>query len=223
MSRDNSKPSAFAPWTESEASENFTNVRPSLSRAQERQARHYNKTRQQMSFEEGDWVLISTKNLPLRRPTKKLTDKYVGPYQIDQVVGGHKLAYRLRLPSTVKIHNVLPVSSLELYRTRNQEPIEPEDHPFIPESTYDVEKILDHQGPKSRRRYLVKWKRHGDEENSWVSRSDFVDKAFLADYDQSVLKLKSSGRTLQEEGATCHAPKVLDHGRWLVDSNHWLE
>ncbi|XP_044723696.1 integrase core domain-containing protein [Hirsutella rhossiliensis] len=58
-----------------------------ITRAQERQARHYNKTRQQMSFEEGDWVLISTKNLPLRRPTKKLTDKYVGPYQIDQVVG----------------------------------------------------------------------------------------------------------------------------------------
>ncbi|KAM4065448.1 chromatin organization modifier domain-containing protein [Hirsutella rhossiliensis] len=120
-------------------------------------------------------------------------------YQIEQVVGGHKLAYRLRLPSTVKIHNVLPVSSLELYRTRNQEPIEPEDHPFMPESTYDVEKILDHQGPKSRRRYLVKWKRHGDEENSWVSRSVFADKAFLADYDQS------------EEGATCHAPKVLNH------------
>lgn len=21
----------------------------------------------------------------------------------------------------------------------------------------------------------------------------------------------------------CHAPNVLDHGRWLVDSNYWLE
>lgn len=52
-------------------------------------------------------------------------------------------------------------------------------------ATYDVEQILDHRGPRSRRRYLAKWKGHGEEENSWVSRSDFVDKAFLADYDQS--------------------------------------
>ncbi|KJZ69383.1 hypothetical protein HIM_11222 [Hirsutella minnesotensis 3608] len=134
-----------------------------------------------MSFKEGDWVLVSTKNLPLRRPTKKLAAKYVGPYQIEKVIGGHRLAYRLRLPSSARIHPVLPISSLELYRTRDGEPMEPEDNPFMAESTYDVEQILDHRGPKSRRRYLVKWKNH-DEENSWVARSDFVDKACLADY-----------------------------------------
>ncbi|KAM4058326.1 chromatin organization modifier domain-containing protein [Hirsutella rhossiliensis] len=142
MSRDNSKPSALARETESEASENFMS----------------------------------------------LTEKYVGPYQIEQIVGGHRLAYRLRLPSTVKIHNVLPISSLEPYRSRGQQPVEPEDHPFMIESTYDVEQILDHCGPRSRRRYLVKWKGHEDEENSWVSRSDFVDKKFLVDYDRSVGK-----------------------------------
>ncbi|PHH91531.1 hypothetical protein CDD83_77 [Cordyceps sp. RAO-2017] len=157
-----------------------------ITRSQERQARYHNKGREAMSFNEGDWVLISTKSLPLRRPTKKLTEKYVGPYQIEQVVGGHKLAYRLRLPSTVKIHNVLPISSLEPYWSRDQEPVEPEDHPFMAESTYNVEQILEHRGPKSRRRYLVKWRGHRDEENSWVSRSDFVDKEFLADYDRSV-------------------------------------
>ncbi|KJZ68289.1 hypothetical protein HIM_12318 [Hirsutella minnesotensis 3608] len=138
-----------------------------------------------MSFQEGDWVLISTRNLPLRRPTKKLTAKFVGPYQIEEVIGGHKLAYRLRLPSTVKIHNVLPISSLEPYQSRDKQPVEPEDNPFIAETTYEVEQILSHHGPKSRRRYLVKWKGHGEEENSWVSRKEFVDKAFLTDYDRS--------------------------------------
>ena len=157
-----------------------------IASAQERQAHHYNKGREPKSFKEGDWVLISTKHLPLRRPTKKLTEKYVGPYQIQGVIGGHKLAYRLRLPSTVKIHNVLPISSLEPYRSRDKQPVEPEDNPFMTETTYDVEQILDHRGPKSRRRYLVKWKGHGDEENSWVSRSDFVDTACLTDYDHTV-------------------------------------
>ncbi|KAJ6436920.1 cystathionine beta-lyase/cystathionine gamma-synthase [Purpureocillium lavendulum] len=156
-----------------------------IASAQKRQAHYYNKGREPKSFQEGDWVLISTKHLPLRRPTRKLTEKYVGPYQVEQVIGGHKLAYRLRLPSTVKIHNVLPVSSLEPYSCRDKEPAEPEDNPFMAESTYEVERVLDHRGPKSRRRYLVKWKGHGEEENSWVPRSDFVDAAFLANYDQS--------------------------------------
>ncbi|KJZ70324.1 hypothetical protein HIM_10292 [Hirsutella minnesotensis 3608] len=163
-----------------------------ISRAQERQARYYNQHREQMSFEEGDWVLISTRNLPLKRPTRKLTAKFVGPYQIEAVVGGHKLAYRLRLPSTVKIHNVLPVSSLEPYRGRDSEIVEPEDNPFMAETTYDIEQIVDHHGPKSRRRYLVKWKGHGNEENSWVSRGDFVDKAFLMEYEQG-LEIGSDG------------------------------
>ncbi|KAJ6437046.1 FHA domain-containing protein [Purpureocillium lavendulum] len=156
-----------------------------IGNAQERQAHYYNKGREPKSFHEGDWVLISTKHLPLRRPTKKLTEKYVGPYQIERVIGGHKLAYRLRLPSTVRIHNVLPMSSLEPYLSRDKRPVEPEDNPFMAETTYDVEQILDHRGPRSRRRYLVKWKGHGEEENSWVSRRDFADTAFLADYDRS--------------------------------------
>ncbi|KAM4062531.1 reverse transcriptase (RNA-dependent DNA polymerase) [Hirsutella rhossiliensis] len=50
-----------------------------ITKAQERQARYYNKDRESMSFKEGDWVLISTKNLPLRRPTKKLTENLSSP------------------------------------------------------------------------------------------------------------------------------------------------
>ena len=157
-----------------------------ITSAQQRQARSYNKRREPKSFEEGDWVLISTKNLPLRRPTRKLTKKYVGPYQVEQVVGGHRLAYRLRLPSSVKIHNVLPISSLEPYLSRDKSPAEPEDNPFMADATYVVENILDHRGPRSRRRYLVKWKGYEAEENSWVSRKDFVDRAFLTKYDHSV-------------------------------------
>ncbi|KJZ73068.1 hypothetical protein HIM_07452 [Hirsutella minnesotensis 3608] len=157
-----------------------------IAQAQERQARNYNKTRQPMSFKDGDWVLISTKNLPLRRPTRKLTSKYVGPYQVEGVIGEHKLACRLRLPTSVRIHPVLPISSLEPYYGRDSKPVEPEDNPFMAESTYAVERILDHRGPQSRRRYLVKWKNHDDKENSWVARHDFVDKSFLQNYDSSV-------------------------------------
>ncbi|KAJ6437003.1 ectomycorrhiza-upregulated zf-MYND domain-containing protein [Purpureocillium lavendulum] len=58
-----------------------------IASAQKRQAHYYNKGREPKSFQEGDWVLISTKHLPLRRPTRKLTEKYVGPYQVEQVIG----------------------------------------------------------------------------------------------------------------------------------------
>ena len=60
--------------------------------------------------------MLSTKNLKyqmVRRRTKKLTEKFVGPYRIKKIVSSNTV--ELKLPSTVKIHLVVNVSRIQCY------------------------------------------------------------------------------------------------------------
>ena len=62
-----------------------------------------------------DKVMLSTKDLVFReRPTKKLTERYVGPYAIEEVVS--KNAVKLRLPVSMKIHLMVNVSRIVRYK-----------------------------------------------------------------------------------------------------------
>lgn len=154
-----------------------------LREASESYQKWYNKGRTKKKFKVGDWVLISTKHLNLRRPTRKLAEKFAGPYQIERIVGDSGLAYQLRLPSSVKIHNVFNVTNLEEFKSRDSAPTEPLDHPFMPDVTYEVEKIVSHRYNGRRRLYYVKWKGYSDEENTWIKKSDFVDGTMLQEYE----------------------------------------
>ena len=58
-----------------------------------------------------DLVMLSTKDLKyqlVRRRTEKLTERFVGPYKIKEIVSSN--AVKLELPSTVRIHPVVNVS-----------------------------------------------------------------------------------------------------------------
>ena len=48
------------------------------------------------------------------RPTKKLTERYVGPYAIEEIVSSN--AVKLRLPSSMRIHLVVNVSWIVRYK-----------------------------------------------------------------------------------------------------------
>ena len=54
---------------------------------------------------------MSTKDLLFKeRPTKKLMERYVGPYAIEEVVSTN--AVKLQLPSSMRIHPVVNVSRI---------------------------------------------------------------------------------------------------------------
>ena len=83
------------------------------------QAKYYNQNHDRKSYRVGDQVLLSTKNLRLQVPKKKLAARFIGPFQIRDAVGPQ--AYRLALPPRMRIHNVFHVSLLEPWTGREGE------------------------------------------------------------------------------------------------------
>lgn len=113
----------------------------------------------------GDLVMLSTKNLRLAVPKKKMGPKYAGPFRVLDVVGTQ--AYRLALPSSYKIHNVFHVSLLEPWNSRaGEEPTET--MPLADEEDeWEVEKIRGSRTKKGEKFYLVQWKDWPEDYNTW--------------------------------------------------------
>ena len=60
-------------------------------------------------------MLLSTKDLVFKeRPMKKLIERYVGLYVIEEVLSSNVV--KLRLPSSIRIHLVVNVSQIVRYK-----------------------------------------------------------------------------------------------------------
>ncbi|MBW0520712.1 hypothetical protein O181_060427 [Austropuccinia psidii MF-1] len=119
----------------------------------------------------GDMVWLSSKNIKSTRPTKKLSERWLGPFPILKKVSTH--AYHLKLPSQWKsIHPVFHISLLEAVKTstipnRHQEP----PHLIIieEEEEWEVSQILDSKLKRGKLWYLVEWKgfSQDSEKSTW--------------------------------------------------------
>ena len=83
-----------------------------LKRTQEEMKRYADRSRKKTEdWKKGDRVLLSTKDLVFKkRPTRKLTKRYIGMYAIEEVVLTN--AVKLQLPTSMKIHLVVNVSQI---------------------------------------------------------------------------------------------------------------
>ena len=64
-----------------------------------------------MSFDVGDKVLLSTRNLNITG-SRKFKDKFVGPFVVQHRIG--EVAYRVDLSSRAALRNVYPVFHVSL-------------------------------------------------------------------------------------------------------------
>ena len=83
-----------------------------LKTIQEEMKRYADRSRKEMEkWKREDRVLLSTKDLVFKeRPMKKLMERYIGPYAIEEIVSLN--AVKLRLPNSMRIHLVVNVSQI---------------------------------------------------------------------------------------------------------------
>ena len=146
-----------------------------LAQAKGRQEQYANRSRRPLSFAVGDQVLLSAANITLASPgaesSRKLQARFLGPFRIAAVVS--PVAYRLELPTTLKIHPVFHVSRLRAYTDPDafpdrQRPAQPP--PLFSEDGhdyYEVEHLMDRRKRGRRVEYLVKWAGYPDHDATW--------------------------------------------------------
>ena len=145
-----------------------------LWKTQEEMKRYVDRSRKEIEkWKKGDRILLSTKDLVFKeRPTKKLTERYVGPYVIEKVVSTN--AVKLRLPSSMRIHLVVNVSQIVQYKEQVKGQRKEEGKPVEIEGIqeWEVEKILNKKKIRGVEKYLVQWKGFTAEEDIWERKEN---------------------------------------------------
>ena len=154
-----------------EMKERHEEAKAALVKLQEEMKRQADRSRKEAEeYRVGDKVLISTKDFLMelrKRATKKLTEKFIGPYVVKKVVSEN--AVELELPAMLRIHLVVNVRRLVKYREQvaGQKKIPPPPVEVAGEKEYEIEEILDRQERRGKTKYLVKWKGYTVEGNTW--------------------------------------------------------
>ena len=135
----------------------YEKARVALKRTQEEMKKYadYNR-RGTEKWEKGDRVLLSTKDLVFKeRPARKLMERYVGPYVIEEVVSLN--AVKLQLPSSIRIHLVINVNWIVWYKKQIEEQKKKKGKPVKVEGVeeWKVEKILNKKKIRGVEKYLV--------------------------------------------------------------------
>jgi hypothetical protein len=137
-----------------------------------------------VTFEKGQKVLLSTKNISLKGPgVRKLMPKYIGPYRITELVG--PVAYKLQLPLEMKIHPVFHVSMLKEWKGTGGGVYNPPAAYFMDGQAYwNVDEIIGHRDKKVGRHvireYLVKWEGYGIEDATYEAEGKLREQILVA-------------------------------------------
>ena len=116
-----------------------------MHQARERQAKYAQGKARADSFQLGQRVLLSSKNIKLRSDgTLKLQPKWLGTFLLVRMVGTQ--AAELELPGTMRMHDVFDVSLLKPFYAQPGEVANPHGVDVDGDQKFDVEFIKDHRG-----------------------------------------------------------------------------
>jgi len=130
-----------------------------MTEAEMRHKEYYDAQRKpDPNLQQGDKLWLLPTNIRTTRPCKKLDYKKIGPFKILARIGTS--AYKLDLPTPMKIHNTFHISLLELYNN-NKLPSQPSEPPppiiIEGELEYELEEIVDSRLHYNKLQYRAKW------------------------------------------------------------------
>jgi len=136
------------------------------------------------------------------RRLEKLTEYFVEPYKIKRIVSSN--AIELELPKTIKIHPVVNVSRVRLYKPQVERQRKTPPKPVIieGEEEFEVENFLNKQVVRGKKKFLVWWKGYTVEDDTWESRENLGNtkklvEEFEREYGKEVKELRQ--QELEEE------------------------
>ena len=106
------------------------------------------------------------------RLTKKLMERYIGLYVIEEIVSSN--AVKLQLPSSMRIHPVVNVSQIVRYKEQVKGQKKEEGKPVEVERVeeWEVEKILNKKKIRGVVKYLIQWKGFTAEGDTWERKEN---------------------------------------------------
>lgn len=151
-------------------------AKESIAQVQEKYRLYANRHRlPDPDFKPGDRVWLRRLHIKAQRPSDKLDEKKLGPFEVQCKIG--RSAYRLVLPSSMRVHPTFHVSLLErFYPNRHPERMHEPPPPLIVhegEQFYRIERILDSKFARGKLPYFVKWEGYPDSSNSWETGEDY--------------------------------------------------
>ncbi|KAI0997351.1 hypothetical protein K3495_g10832 [Podosphaera aphanis] len=145
-----------------------------------RMKEYYDRKHQPRFFDVGDWVMIRLHHgytLPaLKGLSPKIQRQFVGPFQVAERIG--RLAYRLKLPESWKIHDVISIAHLEPQAPPEEDPYKRTHPPGPPVAIagveeHEIEKLIAKRKIRKGRgwsiQYLVRWEGYGPESDEWTT------------------------------------------------------
>jgi len=127
--------------------------------------------------------------------SEKLTKCFVGPYKVKGIVLSNTI--ELELPKSIKIHPIVNISRVRLYKPQmeGQKKIPPKPVIIEEEEEFKVEKILNKRTVRGKEKFLVRWKGYTVEEDIWESRKNLKNikelvKEFEREYRKEVKELR---------------------------------
>ena len=124
------------------ASEAVQHAKQCMTQAQQRYKAYADKHRRDQEFFIGDRVLISTKYLR-KGSGRSLMPRFIGPHQMVKKVG--KVANELKLPASMRCHDVFHVSLLHKYHESGRCQPPPKTLMMDGSEGFEVEKVLEHR------------------------------------------------------------------------------
>jgi len=136
------------------------------------------------------------------RRSEKLTEHFVGLYKVKRIVSSNVI--ELELSKSIKIHPIVNISRVRLYKLQveEQKKILPKWVIIEGEEEFEVEKILNKRMVREKEKFLVRWKRYMVEEDTWENRENLENakelvKEFERIYGEEIEELRQ--QELEEE------------------------